>query len=165
VNFDTPLDVLSRHGIRFVIVGGVAMNLQGSAQNTTDLDIVYDRDAENVERLAAALAPYSPRLRGVRDKLPFRLDAAAIRSGLNFTLTTSLGDIDLWGELRGVGGFDAVCKLSRSIRLGKYTFSVLSLSGLIKAKRAAGRPKDRLVIPELEALAEAERETELPDQR
>ena len=140
------------------------MNVHGSAHSTTDLDIVYDRNPDNIQKLVDALAPFSPRLRGTQDKVPFRFDERTIRNGLNFTLTTSLGDVDLWGEIRGLGAFDAVSKMSETIQVGRRRFSVLSLSGLIKAKRAAGRLKDRLVIPELEALAEVERETELPDQ-
>lgn len=162
MNFEVPLDALLRSGVRFVIVGGVAMNLQGSAQNTNDLDIVYARDIQNIRKLVAALSPFDPKLRGTREPVPFRFDELAMRNGMNFTLSTSLGAIDLFGEIAGVGGFEAVSKMSEKIRLRNKSVRVLSLAGLIRAKRAAGRRRDLMVIPELEALEELARKTELP---
>ena len=74
---------------------GVAATIHGSARVTQDLDIVYARTPENFARLVAALAPHAPYLRGAPPGLPFRWDAETIRRGLNFTLTTTLGDVDL----------------------------------------------------------------------
>jgi hypothetical protein len=161
VKFESPLAILARADVRFVVVGGVAMNLQGSAASTTDLDIVYDRSSDNVARLVAALAPYAPRLRGALAGIRFRFDEHAVRNGMNFTLSTTLGDIDLLGEVSGVGGYDAAHMMSKAIDVEGTRFQVLTLRGLIRAKRAAGRPKDRLVLPELEALAELEDRTEM----
>jgi len=72
--------------VEFVLIGGAAMQMQGSAHLTEDLDFCYARSAKNLERLALALAPHRPRLRGAPENLPFRFDAAAIKRGLNFTL-------------------------------------------------------------------------------
>lgn len=79
--------------------------LHGSARVTQDLDICYARDDENLRRLSQALAPYSPTLRGAPPELPFRLDPPTLRAGLNFTLQTAAGDVDLLGEVSGVGCF------------------------------------------------------------
>ena len=99
--FEKLLPTLVHAGVEFVLVGGVAGIVHGSARATYDVDIVYSRADENIERLAAALAPHKPYLRDAPPALPFAWNAKAIRSGLNFTLTTELGDIDLFGELVG----------------------------------------------------------------
>ncbi len=153
---------LNEAKVRYVIVGGVAMTLQGSAYITYDLDIVYARDPQNIRNMVAALLPFSPQLRTPREPVPFRFDERTIKNGMNFTLVTTLGDIDLLGEISGVGGFEQALKLSKILELDGYPHHVLSLSGLIKAKKAAGRRKDLAALPELEALEELERKTELP---
>lgn len=162
MNFDEPLKVLSSAEVRFVIIGGVAMSLQGSAFVTDDLDVVYARDVENIRQLVAALKPYEPQLRVPGGEVPFRFDERTIKNGLNFTLATRLGWIDLLAEVAGIGDFEAAKKLSKEIRLGDQVVYVLSLPGLIKAKKAAGRRQDLMSLPELEALEELERKTELP---
>lgn len=108
------------------------------------------------KRLAVVFAPFHPRLRGTAENLPFHFDAATLSRGMNFTLTTDLGDLDLFGEVVGVGGYDEVRAQSDSWALFSRLCAVLSLEGLIQSKRAAARAKDLLVIPELEALHEIE---------
>jgi hypothetical protein len=71
---------------------------------------------------------------------------------LNFTLHTDLGDVDLLGELVGVGSYEQARAVSNGVNLFGFECAVLTLEGLIASKRAAGRAKDLLVIPELEAL-------------
>lgn len=90
-DFEKLLRALADAGVDYIIVGGFAGTLHGSSIPTRDLDIVYDRSEANIERLVAALAPYSPCLRGAPEGLPFRWDADTVRRGLNFTLTTDLG--------------------------------------------------------------------------
>ena len=97
-DFEGLLRALADGRVDFILVGGVAARAHGSARLTQDLDVVYARSAENIERLALALAPLAPYLRGAPPGLPFRIDAPTIRRGLNFTLTTALGDLDLLGD-------------------------------------------------------------------
>lgn len=155
IDFERALSVLAGARTRFVIVGGLAVTIHGSSYVTFDLDFCYERDPENLLRLAQALQPYNPRLRGAPAGLPFRFDEQTLRSGLNFTLTTDLGDIDLLGEVAGIGDYAATLAASERVELFGATFDVLTLDALIASKRAAGRPKDLLVLPELEALREA----------
>jgi len=93
--------VLSAARVDYIIVGGVAAGIHGALRTTLDLDVVYSRNPDNVDRLVTALAPYDPSLRGAPPGLPFRLDPETVRRGLNFTLTTTLGDLDLLGEVTG----------------------------------------------------------------
>lgn len=158
IDFKQALTMLALARVRLVIVGGLAVTIHGSAYITFDLDFCYARDPENLSSLAAALQPYDPRLRGAPEGLPFRLDAETLRSGLNFTLTTDIGDLDLLGEVAGLGDYAATLAVSKPVELFGMSFDVLTLEALITSKRAAGRPKDLQVLPELEALREATEE-------
>ncbi len=150
--FARLIETLTTGGIRFVVVGGVAATVHGSARLTQDLDVVYARDEDNVVRLVAALAPLTPYLRGAPPGLPFAWDAATLRAGLNFTLTTQLGDLDLLGEIAGGGGYERLVGDTIVVELDDIEFLCLGLERLIDVKRAAGRPKDLEVIAELEII-------------
>src|SRR5215467_2075160 len=89
--------------VNFILIGGMAAILHGSARVTLDTDIVYDRGAPNLNRLAKALQPLRPTLRGAPSGLPFKLDLTTLSNDLNFTLATNLGDLDLFGEVIGGG--------------------------------------------------------------
>lgn len=146
------LRLLALHRIDFVVVGGMAAIAHGSARFTFDLDIVYSREPDNVARLSAALAPLHPRLRGAPEGLPFSLDVPTVMSGLNFTLSTDAGPIDLLGEVTGGGGYPQLLPRSGPAGIFGTTCRVVSLDTLITLKRAAGRPADLLAIAELELL-------------
>jgi hypothetical protein len=146
------IDRLRAEDVAFVIIGGVAMVLRGSSRTTIDLDLCYERSRDNLERLARAIASLNPRLRGAPPELPFLWDAQTLRSGLNFTLTTSAGDLDLLGEVPGIGAFEAVRQLAGPMTIYGDTSLVLDLDGLEKAKRAAGRAKDLLDLAEIEEI-------------
>lgn len=153
-DFPALISRLSGGGVEFIVIGGVAATIHGSAHLTFDLDVLYRRTPENITKLAAALEPLYPYLRGAPDGLPFRLDAATIERGLNFTLQTTLGDIDLLGEVTGGGAYEHVLPGAETGTLEDRRFHCASLRQLIAMKRAAGRPKDLNVMAELEALLE-----------
>jgi hypothetical protein len=154
IDFDTVFGVLVRGGVDFIVIGGAAATIHGSARVTRDLDIVYRRTPENMRRMVDALSPHSPYLRGAPAGLPFRWDAETLRRGLNFTLTTSIGDLDLLGEVTGGGNFEALLPHSSPVQVFGIECLCLNLDKLIQVKRAAGRPKDLEAIAELEALRE-----------
>lgn len=161
MKLEETIRILYDAGVEFVVIGGVAMGLQGSAHLTRDIDFCYARTTKNIERLEKALEPYHPVLRGAPPGLPFRFDAKTIANGLNFTLTTDLGDLDFLGEVSGLGSFQEVLTASETKDIGGVDCRVLSLEGLIKSKTAAGRPRDLYVLPELRALSELKRKTGL----
>ena len=113
---------------------------------------MYDRSPENLRRLTAAVAPLSPYLRGAPPGLPFTFDERTLAAGMNFTLVTRVGDLDLLGEIAGGGGYDALKPHSVPIELFGRTVWCLDLPTLIRVKRAAGRAKDLEVVAELELL-------------
>lgn len=143
------LDALAAAGVDFVVVGGVALVLRGSSRVTLDLDLCYARERENLQRLARALAPFRPRLRGAPLDLPFLWDERTLASGLNFTLTTDLGDLDILGEIPGVGGYAPVAAGASAMEIGGQRVLVMSLDMLERSKRAAGRAKDLLDLAEI----------------
>jgi hypothetical protein len=146
---------LTENKVAFVIVGGVAITAYGSAYITKDLDFCYLRTTENLKKIANALAPFNPRLRGFPKELPFVWDERTLLNGTNFTLETDIGDIDLLGEVSGVGDYQALKAEAIEMEICDVFVDVISIDDLINAKRAAGRTKDLLVLPELEALREA----------
>lgn len=148
------LRALDEAGVEFIIVGGVAARAHGSARVTQDVDISYSRSAVNLERLVAALGPFRPYLRGAPPGLPFEWSVETLRAGLNFTLTTRAGDIDLLGEITGGGMYEVLAPHTISVSIFGRETKILDLPWLIRVKRAAGRPKDLEVIAELEALQE-----------
>ena len=96
--------------------------------------------------------PHEPYLRGAPTGLPFTLDVETLGHGLNFTLTSKLGDIDLLGEIVGGGGYEELISHSIEIELFGVHCRCLGLEKLIQVKRAAGRPKDFEALAELEAI-------------
>ena len=156
-DFPRLLAILVQHGVEFIVIGGVAATVHGSAHVTLDLDIVYARSLENIARLAAALAPLRPYLRGAPPGLPFSFDPTTIKQGLNFTLVTTAGDLDVLGEAVGNGTYDALLPRTEVRTVFGLDIRFVDLEGLLHLKRAAGRPKDLERIAELEAIAEERR--------
>lgn len=153
-NFAALIHTLTDAGVEYILVGGMAATVHGSARLTRDVDVVYARTPANIERLVSALAPHAPYLRGAPPGLPFVWDERTVSRGLNFTLTTALGDIDPLGEITGGGGFDQLLPRSHRVDIFGRAVLCLDLPALIAVKRAAGRPRDLEAVAELEAIAE-----------
>lgn len=152
--------LLSQADVDFVIVGGIAIRSHGGNYITEDLDICYSRTRDNLKKLAAVLESLKPRPRGFPEGLPFVFDWSTLRHGTNFTFTTSMGDVDLLGEVKGIGNFEDLVGESIKVDLDGYSALVLSIPGLIVAKEAAGRPKDEAGLKVLYALRDSEKEEE-----
>ena len=153
------LQVLNRHGVEYVIVGGVAAVAHGSTLPTEDVDVTPARDRDNLDRLAAALRELGARLRTERepDGVEFPCDGAFLSSlPTVLNLVTELGDVDLVIEPAGFShGYDDLVEHAMVIDLGDgFSTRVASLDDVIASKRAAGRTKDLAALPYLDALAE-----------
>ena len=155
IDFPTLLRALTEARVRFIIVGGAAATAHGATRLTQDLDLVYDRSEQNLENLVSALAPHEPYLRGAPPNLPFSLDVDTLRRGLNFTLTSKLGDVDLLGEILGGGDYADLEPHTIAIEVFGVRCRCLGLDKLIEVKRATGRPKDLEVLAELIAIRRA----------
>ena len=153
-DFALLLTALARSDVEFIVIGGFAATAHGSAHVTADLDIVYGRTVETMARLAVALRPLEPYLRGAPPGLPFEFDIETIKRGLNFTFITSAGELDVLGEVAGGGVYETLLPRSEIRELFDLKCRFVDLQTLIHLKRAAGRPKDLERIAELEALRE-----------
>jgi hypothetical protein len=151
---------LVRAKVDFILIGGMAAILHGSARVTFDVDIVYDRGEVNLERLVEALQPFAPYLRGAPTGLPFKFDLATLRHGLNFTLTTKLGDLDLFSEVAGGKTYGDLLPHSLKVEAFSVRFKCVDLPTLIRIKEATGRPKDREAVAELRVLLEEKEKRE-----
>ena len=154
IDFAAVLRAFEDVGVESIVVGGLAATIHGSARLTQVVDSVYSREPRNLERLVDALRPHSPYLRGAPEGLPFEWSVATITRGLNFTLTTAIGDIDLLSEIPGGGNYQALLPHTTEVAIFGHRCRCLNLPALIRAKRAAGRPKDLEGLAELEALLE-----------
>ena len=159
-DYEALLRALVGGRVEFFLIGGAAAIAHGSARLTEDLDILYRRSEENIARIVAALDPFSPYLRGAPPGLPFRWDAPTVRGGLNFTLETTTGDIDLFGEITGGGIYEDLVGETVVLQVFGLECRCIGLDALIRVKRAAGRPKDLEVLAELEDIRGFEEEGE-----
>jgi hypothetical protein len=148
------IELLNRHGVRYVVIGGLAAALQGSPTVTQDVDICYGRDEENLRALADALVEIHARLRGSGADVPFRLNTSALGAGDSFTFTTDLGWLDILGTPSGSGGFDDLVLGADEVEAFGQTFLTAGLDDLIRMKRASGRPRDRAELEILGAIRE-----------
>jgi predicted nucleotidyltransferase len=158
LDFPKMLRLLTEHNVAFIIIGGVAAVIHGSSRLTQDLDVVYQRSPQNLTRLVQALAEQSPYLRGAPPGLPFQWSVDTLRMGLNFTLETSVGPLDLLGEVTGGGSYEELLEHTIEVEVFGIRCRCLDLSALIWTKRAAGRPKDLEAIAELEVIWEEQQE-------
>lgn len=148
---------LNRHGVDFVLIGGMAGISHGSSYPSYDLDVVYARDRDNISRLVDALREIGVRLRGVPEDVPFVLDARTIENGMNFTFVTPHGDFDILGFADGMPAFDKLKDAAPLRDILGLEVRVASIDHLIAMKRAANRPKDRLMVEEYIVLADEQR--------
>jgi predicted nucleotidyltransferase len=151
-HLERQLRLLANAGVDFIVIGGMAAAAHGSARATLDLDVVYSREHSNVDRLVLALAPHHAYLRGAPPGLPFVFDVATVEHGLNFTLTTDVGDFDLFGEVVGGGSYPQLLPETVEIEAFGVRCRYVTLDALLRLKRAAGRPKDLEAIAELELI-------------
>jgi hypothetical protein len=151
------LTVLAQHEVRYIVIGGFAGNLRGSADITQDLDVCNARDDDDLERMAAALTDLEATLRVARadpnERIPFQLDARSLRAGDSFTFVTRLGDFDILGTPSGTNGFDDLDRDATTLTTTDgLEIRVASIDDLIRMKRAAAREKDRIHVEHLAAL-------------
>jgi hypothetical protein len=140
--------------VDFVLIGGMAGIAQGSTYPSYDLDVLYARNRANVSRLVAALREIGIRLRGAPEDLDFILDEQAIENGANFTFITPHGDLDVLADVAGIRSFEELAGAAEEMEVHGITVRVASLDHLIAMKRAANRPKDKLMVEEYIVLSD-----------
>lgn len=147
------VQLLQRHEVEFVVIGGIAGQLWGSPTITQDLDICYAREKTNLQHFAGALRELNAKARGMKDDVPFRLDARTLFNGDSFTFTTDFGALDCLATPSGTSGYNDLKQAAETMPVGGgRKVQVCSIDDLIRMKRAAGRTKDLRAVEELGAL-------------
>jgi predicted nucleotidyltransferase len=149
---DEILRRLVERGVDFVVIGGIAAVLHGSARNTFDLDICFATDDANLAALGDVLVALGARLKGVDEQVSFVPDARTLRQIELLTLVTSLGELDVLARPQGAPPYRELRANADRYDLGGFNVSVASIDDLIAMKQAAGRAKDLLDVEELEAI-------------
>lgn len=145
------LDVLLEFQVEFVLVGALAAVAQGAPVTTHDVDVVHARSPENLDRLMAALARLNARYRGRPPDSPSPPDRGALTTMGHSLFVTDLGPLDCLGAIERGLAYDALVPLSVVLDLEGKTLRALRLETLIDLKRSSTAPKDRLLLPILEA--------------
>jgi len=160
---DQLLEVLERYGVRYIVIGGLAAELRGSPYITRDVDVTPSRDRANLRRLAAALRELNAALRvpGVQGPVEFPLDEHSFDWGTTSTFITDHGYLDVALVPDGTRGYDDLRRgATREQITESLQVDVASLADVIRSKEAAGREKDRAVLPILRQVLERSRSNE-----
>lgn len=154
LDLERLLGALHRHGVAYVLIGGLAAVYHGSPFPTEDADITPDTDGANLERLALALRELHARIRTEAEPagLPFACDATSLAAIQTWSLVTDAGDLDLNLNPSGTQGYSDLRLDASSAELYGVTVQVASLADVIRSKQAANRPKDQRVLPTLREI-------------
>jgi hypothetical protein len=156
MELDLPrlFEVLHRHAVVYVLIGGLAAVFHGSPFPTEDADITPQNDRPNLARLAAALRELNARIRteAVPECLPFACDAEGLAAVQTWNLQTDAGDLDLAFQPSGTHGYSDLRRDATAAQLYNVTVHIASLSDVVRSKAAADRPKDRRVLPALREI-------------
>lgn len=147
-------ECLARHGVDYVLIGGLAGMAHGSSYPSYDIDVAYGRSTENIASLVNALVEMEASLRGAPKDLPFILDSRSIEKGANFTFDTRFGPFDILADAAGMPAYDDLKSAAATVQIEGQDVRVCSIDHLISMKRAANRAKDRLMVDEYVALAD-----------
>jgi predicted nucleotidyltransferase len=156
VRREEPLDAerilaaLARHGVDYVIVGGLAVQTHGHVRTTVDIDIYPSPDPANLARLADALNSLDAEVLNPGSE-GTKIDAASLPRAALWQFATRHGAIDVLHDAPGAPPYDELRERALEIRLGEIALAVAGLDDLISMKRASGRPVD---LDDLAALTE-----------
>jgi hypothetical protein len=157
--FRSTLEILVRHRVDFMVIGGVAANLLGASFTTKDLDILYSRKPENIARLMSALAELDAVFNDLAGRRIVPNESYLVNERPKL-LRTRFGMLDVLGTLSmedDATNYEDVLGDSVVLDLGGLAVRVLRLEKIIEVKTKAGRPKDVAVLPLLRAALEEAR--------
>lgn len=147
------LATLNDHGVKYVLIGGLAANLWGSDNITQDVDVCYERDRQNIAALVRALKSMDSHLRGFPKGLPEIIDERSFQLGDTMTFDTKFGKFDCLGTPSGTSGFADLAQHATLMDIGKGVLVLVAdIDDIIRMKRTAGRPKDLSAVENLKVL-------------
>lgn len=153
------LAVLTKHDVRYVLIGGLAAILHGAPHLTTDVDIVPEEGRANLDHLSVALTELNARIRIPNDEngVPFGHDGESLGRVRVWNLVTDLGNLDITFVPSGTRGYDDLQRDVRTMKVRGVDVPVASLADVVRSKEAADRERDRAILPVLRELLERER--------
>jgi hypothetical protein len=158
------VQLLNRHQVEYVLVGGYAAQLHGARRPTYDVDITPSTTVENLHRLSEALRELGAGIRvdDLAEGLPFDCTAESLRGARILNLRTPAGDLDLTFVPAGFPeGYEGLVESAQAHTISGVTIKVAALNDVIKSKTAAARPKDLDALPELLRIAGRDRHQDL----
>jgi hypothetical protein len=155
---EAMLGALSGAGVDYIVIGGVAMVMHGSARLTRDLDIVFAPDSDNLEKLGRVLMSLGAKLRDVDEDLTFVPDALTLSRIDVLTLETTVGWLDVHRRPAGARPYRALRKAAETVEVGENEILVAAPADLQAMKRAAGRRIDLDDLEYLEAIIRLRRD-------
>jgi predicted nucleotidyltransferase len=153
--FGRILDDLNGAGVRYVLIGGIALIRHGVVRATRDVDAVFDPDPSNVERIRALIEQW-----GATRPDGSPIPEGSIVGNRTIHLATPHGDLDLLAEDVASVGFSGLLARAENRRVDGVEAPICSLADLVALKRIAGRERDQVDLADLEAA-----HGELPDSR
>jgi predicted nucleotidyltransferase len=151
-SFQRLIETLNRHGVEFIVVGGVAAVLHGAPVTTFDLDALFRVNESNARRLLTALEELHARYRGHAP--PLRPTLKDVLAGGHLLLATDAGPLDMLGFIGDQERFEDFADAIVRIEAEGLQVPILGLADLIRVKRALSRDKDLPALRLLEALAQ-----------
>lgn len=153
--FDELLRQLAAADVRFVLVGGLAVNAWGVVRGTKDVDVVVASDRANLARLAEAAVAMGGHVQAENALLGTPLSIAErLASGVRVQIDTNLGSLDVIQGLPGVPGYEELRGSATDTEILGASIPVCSLEDLQAMKRAAGRARDLADLEDLESAHE-----------
>jgi hypothetical protein len=146
------IETLCLHEVRFIVVGGVAAVLQRVPINTTDFDIIHDREVENVHRLLDVLAVLGATYRDdANNRTPTATELLGPESQL---LRTGRLDLNIRSTLGDALAYADLLPDTDRVEVAGHNVDILKLEKLINISRQSTLPKDRFRLAHLEATLE-----------
>ena len=153
------LSALDRHGVKYVVIGGLAAILHGAPHLTNDVDVVPLDSRDNLEHLSAALKELNARIRvaGEVGGIPFDHSGESLSRARIWNLVTDQGNLDITFVPSGTTGYDDLVRDAEPMSVRGVDVPVASLADVIRSKEAAGRERDRAILPTLRRMLELSR--------
>ena len=143
-DFKDMFRVFNEEGVKYVLVGGIAVNIHGYSRYTQDLDLFILADLENSKRVIKALIKFGAPMNNISEK-------DFCREGTIFQMGVKPDRIDVLTEISGIK-FDEVYKNAEDIKLHDFSCKIISIEDLIKNKLASGRNRDLDDVENLEEI-------------
>jgi hypothetical protein len=145
---------LAAHRVDYVVIGGLAAVLHGSAMVTVDADICPDPAPDNLQRLCDALREMHARIRTPDDDdgVEFRCEPLLLTKMRMLNMVTDFGDFDLSFTPAAFDGYSDLVEHAVEVSVGGAAVMVAALDDVIRSKETADRPKDHAALPQLYAL-------------